>query len=167
VQKLLPTLKRIYRATAFNIAIQDGPAAGQSVPHLHVHVIPRREGDMDDKGGGDKLYEIMEGEEGDIGEHQRGLLTENSAEGKTGESGRRAGTKKAIGAAPEVDPKPRTEDEMQEEADMLRRELEKDGILSTDPGGASETSVSFRDTDQGDGSESSTRSGDGTQFPYR
>ncbi|KAL2890841.1 HIT domain-containing protein [Ceratocystis lukuohia] len=26
---------------SFNIAIQDGPEAGQTVPHVHVHVIPR------------------------------------------------------------------------------------------------------------------------------
>ena len=30
---------------AFNVAVQDGRAAGQSVPHVHVHVLPRKEGD--------------------------------------------------------------------------------------------------------------------------
>ena len=28
-------------ATAFNVAVQDGKAAGQSVPHVHVHILPR------------------------------------------------------------------------------------------------------------------------------
>lgn len=28
-------------AGSFNIALQDGPQAGQTVPHVHVHVIPR------------------------------------------------------------------------------------------------------------------------------
>jgi diadenosine tetraphosphate (Ap4A) HIT family hydrolase len=36
----------------FNIGWNDGPAAGQTVLHLHVHVIPRRPGDVDDPRGG-------------------------------------------------------------------------------------------------------------------
>ncbi|KAF7509225.1 hypothetical protein GJ744_008285 [Endocarpon pusillum] len=60
VRRLTPTLTRLYSAQAFNIAIQDGAAAGQSVPHLHVHVIPRSEGDMDARGGGDRVYEVLE-----------------------------------------------------------------------------------------------------------
>jgi len=39
------------------------------VPHLHVHIIPRRKGDLDDRGGSDVIYEMMEGEEGNIGKH--------------------------------------------------------------------------------------------------
>ena len=31
---------------AFNVAVQDGPNAGQSVPHVHVHVLPRISGDF-------------------------------------------------------------------------------------------------------------------------
>lgn len=31
---------------AFNVAVQDGRGAGQSVPHVHVHVLPRRSGDF-------------------------------------------------------------------------------------------------------------------------
>jgi diadenosine tetraphosphate (Ap4A) HIT family hydrolase len=37
---------------AFNIGINDGPAAGQTVPHLHIHLIPRYQGDMPDPRGG-------------------------------------------------------------------------------------------------------------------
>ena len=33
--------------TAFNVAIQDGRAAGQSVPHVHVHLLPRQAGDFE------------------------------------------------------------------------------------------------------------------------
>lgn len=36
----------------FNIGINDGPAAGQTVPHLHIHLIPRFDGDMADPRGG-------------------------------------------------------------------------------------------------------------------
>ncbi|MFC4789036.1 MULTISPECIES: HIT family protein [Giesbergeria] len=36
----------------FNIGINDGPAAGQTVPHLHIHLIPRYLGDLADPRGG-------------------------------------------------------------------------------------------------------------------
>ena len=38
--------------TAFNIGINDGPDAGQSIHHLHVHLIPRRQGDIENPRGG-------------------------------------------------------------------------------------------------------------------
>ena len=37
---------------AYNIGINDGAAAGQTVMHLHVHLIPRYKGDADDPRGG-------------------------------------------------------------------------------------------------------------------
>ena len=37
---------------AFNIGVNDGEAAGQTVPHAHVHVIPRYRGDVSDPRGG-------------------------------------------------------------------------------------------------------------------
>jgi superfamily II DNA or RNA helicase/HKD family nuclease/diadenosine tetraphosphate (Ap4A) HIT family hydrolase len=36
----------------FNFGVNVGAAAGQTVPHLHLHVIPRRAGDMPDPRGG-------------------------------------------------------------------------------------------------------------------
>jgi diadenosine tetraphosphate (Ap4A) HIT family hydrolase len=36
----------------FNIGVNDGEAAGQTVRHAHVHVIPRRRGDVPDPRGG-------------------------------------------------------------------------------------------------------------------
>ena len=36
----------------FNVGVNDGPAAGQTVMHAHVHVIPRRAGDVADPRGG-------------------------------------------------------------------------------------------------------------------
>ena len=36
----------------FNLGINDGAMAGQSVPHLHLHLIPRYRGDVPDPRGG-------------------------------------------------------------------------------------------------------------------
>lgn len=45
-------LDREFSPAGYNIGINDGPAAGQTVPHLHVHLIPRYAGDRDDPRGG-------------------------------------------------------------------------------------------------------------------
>jgi len=49
VRKLL---KDRFDPDAFNIGVNDGAAAGQTVPHAHIHVIPRRNGDAADPRGG-------------------------------------------------------------------------------------------------------------------
>lgn len=36
----------------YNIGINDGPLAGQSIPHVHIHLIPRFRGDREDPRGG-------------------------------------------------------------------------------------------------------------------
>ena len=36
----------------YNVGINDGEAAGQTIHHLHLHVIPRYEGDVEDPRGG-------------------------------------------------------------------------------------------------------------------
>lgn len=41
-----------YAPDAFNIAVNDGVAAGQTVEHAHIHIIPRRMGDVPDPRGG-------------------------------------------------------------------------------------------------------------------
>jgi diadenosine tetraphosphate (Ap4A) HIT family hydrolase len=41
-----------HRPAAYNIGINVGEAAGQTVFHLHVHVIPRYMGDVEDPRGG-------------------------------------------------------------------------------------------------------------------
>lgn len=43
-------LLRVFKATAFNWTVQDGAPAGQTVPHLHLHLIPRTEADLPSPG---------------------------------------------------------------------------------------------------------------------
>lgn len=37
---------------AYNLGVNDGQAAGRTIDHLHIHVIPRYDGDMEDPRGG-------------------------------------------------------------------------------------------------------------------
>ena len=41
-----------FHPDGFNVGVNCGEAAGQTVMHLHVHLIPRFHGDMDDPRGG-------------------------------------------------------------------------------------------------------------------
>jgi diadenosine tetraphosphate (Ap4A) HIT family hydrolase len=45
-------VEAIHHPSSYNIGINDGPAAGQTVPHLHMHLIPRYKGDLEDPRGG-------------------------------------------------------------------------------------------------------------------
>lgn len=53
IHRIGPVLEKEYQANALTIAIQDGADAGQSVEHVHVHVIPRRKGDFPEN---DEIY---------------------------------------------------------------------------------------------------------------
>ena len=48
VHELTPQIEQAVDADATTIGINNGGAAGQEVPHVHVHIVPRFEGD----GGG-------------------------------------------------------------------------------------------------------------------
>jgi diadenosine tetraphosphate (Ap4A) HIT family hydrolase len=45
-------IARELRPDGFNVGVNDGAAAGQSVSHTHVHLIPRYNGDHPDPRGG-------------------------------------------------------------------------------------------------------------------
>lgn len=102
-------IERVYGASSLNIAIQDGADAGQSVPHLHTHIIPRKKQDLDERGGSDAVYGMLEGEEGDVGKH----LKEQS------------GRRPKFPAVDDNARKPRSAAEMAEEAQSLASEMEK------------------------------------------
>lgn len=50
-------LESIYGTTAATVTVQDGPDAGQTVPHVHFHVMPRRPGDFKHN---DQIYVKLE-----------------------------------------------------------------------------------------------------------
>lgn len=116
VKHVSRTIERLYEATSLNVAVQDGADAGQSVPHVHVHIIPRKSHDMDAQGGSDSIYGMMDGEPGNIG--KAFLALQKYKEARKGD--------RDFAAGPDSERRPRTAEEMQDEADWLRQEIQKD-----------------------------------------
>ena len=56
ITKALSDLKEItdktYKPDGYNIGVNIGESAGQTIMHLHIHLIPRYQGDTDDPRGG-------------------------------------------------------------------------------------------------------------------
>lgn len=52
VQEAKIVLDKEFSPDGYNIGINVGEAAGQSVHHLHVHIMPRYKGDVEDPRGG-------------------------------------------------------------------------------------------------------------------
>lgn len=56
-QKVGSVLEKFHGATSLTLTIQDGPEAGQTVPHVHVHVLPRKQGDFEPN---DAIYDALD-----------------------------------------------------------------------------------------------------------
>jgi superfamily II DNA or RNA helicase/HKD family nuclease/diadenosine tetraphosphate (Ap4A) HIT family hydrolase len=52
IETVCGVIRAHWHADGFNVGVNLGEAAGQTVPHLHLHVIPRRHGDVPDPRGG-------------------------------------------------------------------------------------------------------------------
>lgn len=66
-------LGRVFNTDAFDWAIQEKEAAGQSVPHLHMHVVPRSIGDLASPGA---WYQQLEkSQQTDMDTYQRFRLS--------------------------------------------------------------------------------------------
>ena len=110
VQHVGRMVERVFKASSLNIALQDGVDAGQSVPHVHCHIIPRMAQDLEK----DQIYDRLEGEDGDVGAY---LEDRDNAR------------QKARPKFPKVDDagrEPRSEEEMVKEAKWFRDEIEKE-----------------------------------------
>jgi|SwirhisoilCB3_FD_contig_71_2909481_length_609_multi_15_in_0_out_0_1 bis(5'-adenosyl)-triphosphatase len=56
-QKIIRIMERKYSSTAFTLAIQDGKDAGQTIPHVHIHILPRHTNDIPNN---DEIYTMLE-----------------------------------------------------------------------------------------------------------
>ena len=52
VARMRTFLEEEFRPQGFNVGFNVGAPAGQTIDHVHIHVIPRYAGDMDDPTGG-------------------------------------------------------------------------------------------------------------------
>jgi bis(5'-adenosyl)-triphosphatase len=59
---LLPRLLKAHGTDSYNLSINSGSAAGMSIPHLHVHVVPRHKSDAFQKEGIKAFYTSLENE---------------------------------------------------------------------------------------------------------
>lgn len=168
VQSVGRVIEKAYRAESLNIAVQvggvhisvytrqradhqDGAAAGQSVPHVHVHIIPRTTRDFGDEP--DRVYPLLEQSEAELRSDLK-----DQAEGKTPvnikdhavpqpvesedhghdtpethreaaiTSARRKRETEGWQVPRDEDRKPRSQEEMQKEADWLRRLIDENAL---------------------------------------
>ncbi|KAL6781832.1 hypothetical protein ACKKBF_B09605 [Auxenochlorella protothecoides x Auxenochlorella symbiontica] len=56
-QKVSSRLEAHLGASSLTLTIQDGPQAGQTVPHVHIHILPRRAGDFEKN---DEIYDVID-----------------------------------------------------------------------------------------------------------
>ncbi|KAL0460385.1 UNVERIFIED_CONTAM: Bifunctional bis(5'-adenosyl)-triphosphatase/adenylylsulfatase FHIT [Sesamum latifolium] len=62
-QKIGHQLESYHSASSLTFTIQDGPQAGQTVPHVHIHILPRRSGDFENN---DEIYEAIDSKEKEL-----------------------------------------------------------------------------------------------------
>ncbi|KAK6351181.1 hypothetical protein TWF718_004349 [Orbilia javanica] len=112
VQKVAKVIERIYGSTGATIAIQDGGSAGQSVPHVHTHIIPRK---LNDFPSIDDVYTHLESPDSNVGQ-----FLEIQRQRKAVEEQKRELVFESMNRPP------RTMEEMEEETRMLAAEIEKE-----------------------------------------
>ncbi|KAI1462041.1 HIT domain-containing protein [Annulohypoxylon moriforme] len=110
---------------SFNIAIQDGVEAGQTVSHVHVHVIPRIRGATakEGSGPGDRIYQLMAAEEGNVG----GALWDRELKNFRSRFSERPEAGGKFESIEDSERHPRSAEEMEAEANMFRGVLEQMG----------------------------------------
>lgn len=56
-QRVGSMIQAHFSADSLTLSLQDGPAAGQTVPHVHVHVLPRHFRDLESN---DDVYDLID-----------------------------------------------------------------------------------------------------------
>ncbi|KAF8032127.1 hypothetical protein BT93_D1140 [Corymbia citriodora subsp. variegata] len=64
-KKVAGQLEHYHKASSLTFTIQDGPEAGQTVPHVHIHILPRKAGDFKEN---DEIYDAIDKKEKELKE---------------------------------------------------------------------------------------------------
>jgi len=108
VQRVGRVVERVYKAEGLTIACQDGSASGQTVPHVHFHVLPRGfQGDRFAGTQNDVVYTELEKQEGTI-PHDLASASHGSV-----------GSPEPLRMDADAARKPRTLEDMEQEAKWL------------------------------------------------
>ncbi|KAK8661413.1 hypothetical protein V6N13_091018 [Hibiscus sabdariffa] len=62
-QRIGGGIERFHKASSLTFTIQDGPKAGQTVAHVHVHILPRKDGDFERN---DEIYDAIDANENEL-----------------------------------------------------------------------------------------------------
>jgi len=73
-RKITAVLKTVFNCDGFDWTIQDGVSAGQTVPHLHMHIIPRKPLDLPESN--EWYSQIPKSEESYLDSENRARLNE-------------------------------------------------------------------------------------------
>lgn len=119
VQHVGRVIERVYGADALTIACQDGKAAGQTVPHIHFHLLPRKL--RGDRFGGrnDEVYPALERAEGAL-PHELAQYAASAGKSHVEEENALLSGGEPIKMDGDEDRKPRSMEEMMREAEWLK-----------------------------------------------
>jgi len=76
VQRVGRVIEGAYGADSLTVACQDGPAAGQSIPHVHFHLLPRKRRGDPFSGRNDEIYPALERAEGSLPAYHQHLTVD-------------------------------------------------------------------------------------------
>ncbi|KAJ3558541.1 hypothetical protein NM688_g861 [Phlebia brevispora] len=115
VQRVGNVIERVYGADALTIACQDGKAAGQTMPHVHFHLLPRKQrGDRFEENK-DQVYPELERTTKSLPEEFEAAISSPPTPGGRPDQG-----VEPLKVDADEDRKPRTMEEMAEEAEWLK-----------------------------------------------
>ncbi|KAI0347666.1 diadenosine hydrolase [Trametopsis cervina] len=118
VQHVGSVIERVYGADALTVACQDGKAAGQTIPHVHFHLLPRKlRGDRFGGARNDEVYHALERAESE--------LVPTPAVDKATQGG------EPIKMDADEDRKARSVEEMTKEAEWLGSFFKDEGVSET------------------------------------
>ncbi|OCH87480.1 diadenosine hydrolase [Obba rivulosa] len=119
IQHVGRVIERVYGADGLTIACQDGKAAGQTVPHVHFHILPRRlQGDR--FVNNDDVYPALERAEGTLPQELGAVQTRRTTKTTDEERSEPMVPQGSLRVDADEDRKPRTIEEMEKEAAWLR-----------------------------------------------